>query len=466
MNEFVNDYIEKNKEKILDRILSENKDYSKYTHEEILNSFCSRLDMVDPHPRKKYTKWVLFRYANGKMGTMRNVSDVIVPLLEFHYRLFNRKVLKSFHRDINAFRSGDDFVSVMETYKDMLKYEMSEITPRLESDNVEVLIDDDRFLVVMPKTVEAATFFGNLSYEDGYLPKDSEWCTAWKGGTNRFKEYADKKIYIILDKANKTRYQFCPESGEFANESNRHDLFYLVDVIAEGKPVFDLFVNCVEFYGNALYFPIRKFWVHLSNDWKQVHCDYGPAKIIDKENEKIVEWYRDGKLHREDGPARIEIKGEGRIEAWYYDGLFHRDGDNPTWFSQFRNEDGDRKSVVEWAKNGYGHRDNGPNYISINHDRPERNILMWKRKGEYHRLDGPAYIDNFCNTTRWYRNGILHRNYGPAITDGVDKKDRAWFKNGECTKVIGFRHLLEMGDDTIDSVTRKIKQQLLLQEKL
>ncbi len=59
--------------------------------------------------------------------------------------------------------------------------------------------------------------------------------------------------------------------------------------------------------------------VYLNNEGLK-HRIYGPAYINSRHG--IVEWYKEGKLHREDGPAHVHA----HFTAYYYEGKLHRIG--------------------------------------------------------------------------------------------------------------------------------------------
>ena len=71
-------------------------------------------------------------------------------------------------------------------------------------------------------------------------------------------------------------------------------------------------------------------------------------------NDRIMYWYLNGKLHREDGPAVEYLDG---TKEWHRNGELHReDGPAIEWW------DGE----TWWYQNGLCHRDGGPAVVRPN----------------------------------------------------------------------------------------------------
>jgi hypothetical protein len=87
----------------------------------------------------------------------------------------------------------------------------------------------------------------------------------------------------------------------------------------------------------------------------KLHRENGPAKEFVNGRK---EWWWNGKLHRVDGPA-IET-ADNSYQAWHYHGLLHRDG-QPAIIERTDNENGEFKE--QWWHWGQLHREDGPAYI-------------------------------------------------------------------------------------------------------
>ncbi len=85
----------------------------------------------------------------------------------------------------------------------------------------------------------------------------------------------------------------------------------------------------------------------------------GPAVAVRNADSSVVQYFRDGKLHREGGPAVAACYAHGPTEERYYrDGRLHRE-DGPASIN--RNADGSMEE--EYCRNGKRHRDDGPAHI-------------------------------------------------------------------------------------------------------
>lgn len=80
---------------------------------------------------------------------------------------------------------------------------------RIKKD-AEKVYEDDEWLVVVPKTEEAACYYG----------KNTQWCTA-ADNNNQFNYYnRDGKIYININKYTNKKFQFHFESKQFMDEND------------------------------------------------------------------------------------------------------------------------------------------------------------------------------------------------------------------------------------------------------
>jgi hypothetical protein len=108
---------------------------------------------------------------------------------------------------------------------------------------------------------------------------------------------------------------------------------------------------------------------------------------------RTVEYYQNGKLHREDGPAR-EFR-DGRKE-WWWNGKLHRIG-GPA----IETTDG---SYFAWYYHGMLHREGNPAVIDRNLGEFREEWWHW---GELHREDGPACISEQDHKEWWLHNILV-----------------------------------------------------------
>lgn len=112
-----------------------------------------------------------------------------------------------------------------------------------------------------------------------------------------------------------------------------------------------------------------------------------PTRIIN--NEGLIEYRLNGKLHREDGPAYHDW---GTNECWFYDNKLHReDGPAESW-----------SGTERWYRHGQLHRVGGPAVIYNNPDFAHYGDQEWWQNDELHREDGPAIIIGDNSIKCWY----------------------------------------------------------------
>lgn len=229
--------------------------------------------------------------------------------------------------------------------------------------------------------------------------------------------------------------------------------------------------------GGAVF--VSRFW-DLGGDWvlrttlhpiddaeeaKQsglLHSLVMPALVLEGDQTRKEEWYRQGVLHREQGPASIgEDQRTGtREEAWYRQGELDRE--NGPAFVVDHGSEGRRE---RWYERGQLHRDDGPAAIDADGDHRLLSQAFYAR-GELHREDGPAIISSRPSypgirrlagpgpfmVYEWWDNGALHREDGPA-REVCDKNGRRlvqeYFRHDDLHREDGPARIV-VGDDAED----------------
>ena len=199
-------------------------------------------------------------------------------------------------------------------------------------------------------------------------------------------------------------------------------------------------------------------------------------------------WYVDGNLHRTDGPALVQFADQG---AHLEDVIFCQNGLPQTiagWPSRVIPSDaGDRNDLLEWRRDGLLHRDDGPAELEYlrGGEADDKNFrpvfkaswyqdgVLGRNQSNRYEMDksgvasflaanwdealssaasyGPdgAAVQVFCAETgellrqEWHRFGKLHRDDGPAIVHFRDSEetDLRYFRNGR--KVTAIQRFLE-----------------------
>lgn len=170
------------------------------------------LTKCDPTPKSLYTKWLLRRWFAGEFRLMEDVSQAGDLLDLFHH---GKPHLPVERRDINRIKSMDDLRTLVASLPEDLRSQRQQDRDvglqLIATGEAEVFHDDDAIRIIIPKTKEAAIYFG----------RNTRWCTSALYG-NMFDSYAnDGPLYIILFKAENIRWQFHFKSAQFMDEQDK-----------------------------------------------------------------------------------------------------------------------------------------------------------------------------------------------------------------------------------------------------
>jgi ADP-ribose pyrophosphatase YjhB (NUDIX family) len=179
------------------------------TPEVIINQIASQ----DVTPNKEYTAWITGNYARGDIARFEDIGSRVIPALKRFHALKGTRRIPNEERDIGRIKG-------LQQLEDLVaKYEQVDATSKRQQDvsqeqkyftdgEAELILNDAKYKIVVPKTQEASCYFGI----------NTRWCTAAAKG-NMFQTYAKNgPLYIILVKADNARYQFHFESGQFMDE--------------------------------------------------------------------------------------------------------------------------------------------------------------------------------------------------------------------------------------------------------
>ena len=147
-------------------------------------------------------------YGNGESKLEDIVSTLADYLTKFD-KLKRRKKIQPPRNDFNRYRSLEDFYDVVDEYPDE-----EEAPKKEEKKNVTELYRDSHLIVLVPRDMEAACYYG----------QGTRWCTAG-ANYNRFEYYAKQgDLYIIIPRQQAypgEKYQFHFESRQYMNEQDR-----------------------------------------------------------------------------------------------------------------------------------------------------------------------------------------------------------------------------------------------------
>jgi hypothetical protein len=186
--------------------------YKKYYSDVNLNDFWSLIkadptyDENNPQKMGKFGKWLILQYKQGKL----KIEDLykVTESLEAFVRFNNRIEIK----DINRYKNASELYDVVKPFIDNPEQatSKSDETRRLK-EGAEKVYEDNEWLILIPKTKEAAIYYG----------KGTRWCTAAERGQNYFDYYnKDGNLYININKTDGEKYQFHFESDSFMDSSD------------------------------------------------------------------------------------------------------------------------------------------------------------------------------------------------------------------------------------------------------
>lgn len=167
------------------------------------------LGHIDPTNNKQYLQWLVLRYIAGnfKYEDRDRVKRALTGFTQHKVRLPQK--------DINQYKGIADVEDAVEPLIGQLSQRQ---TSALEKSEVEKIYDDGSILIVVPKTGEAACYYG----------KGTKWCTA-ADSNNMFNHYNEQGlIYILIDKKNNKKYQIHLESHQCMNERDEEVKFKIL----------------------------------------------------------------------------------------------------------------------------------------------------------------------------------------------------------------------------------------------
>lgn len=178
----------------------------------------SMLIALDPtfNPDKdsvgKYGKWILNLYKrDGKIDRQEHLHDV---LTRFHAEKNNLK-----NTDINQFKSVellDDYLNNEDSYKDLsARQQLRKVQKSVRGvdlgTDAELIFEDDKWEVWIPKTYEASCKLG----------QGSTWCTASTGSNYYYKSYSDKgPLFINIKKDDNDKWQFHSQTKSYMDKKD------------------------------------------------------------------------------------------------------------------------------------------------------------------------------------------------------------------------------------------------------
>ena len=182
---------------------------------ENIDAFLEKLGEIDPSPKGIYMPWIARLVITKPNENRAEDLDRVGQDLQ----AFEANKARIQNKDINAYKSFQDLFDVIAPFlqpkkkskEDLAKEKEAAKLAKIKGDIITVYSGSEGWIRI-PTTAEAAQFLG----------QNTRWCTA-ASKSNMFDYYnKSDKLFVVYDKATKTRSQLHIDSGQFAGEDDRN----------------------------------------------------------------------------------------------------------------------------------------------------------------------------------------------------------------------------------------------------
>lgn len=221
---------------------------SKFTNEELKNIFLLSRDLASNH------KFLMFLGDVLESGNIKYdvAKDIIEKFIKY------QKVLPT--KDIYLFKSLSAIQDEINSHENKVRRNVKEL------EGADQVYEDERFVVVTPKTHKASCYYG----------AGTKWCTASMNGDSHFDKYnQDGKLFYIIDKT--------------AKSSDRFYKVALLNKYDGGQTFYDA--------------PDKSFsneWILGSEEWNRINSEI--QSYIQSNYEREIQLFKDKES------ARLEIE--------------------------------------------------------------------------------------------------------------------------------------------------------------
>lgn len=168
----------------------------------------------DPDPQKRYATWIVQTFVRGqlKLEDLERVRDAIAV---YHNAKQAGQIARN--HDLMRIKKLDDLYALVEPFA--VDNRTNEIIDqnyvrKMEAQS-EVVMNTERYHVLIPRTPEAAQWFG----------RNTDWCTAYGGKyarhPTRTQQIYKGDLFIITDKETGEQWQFHRETNQFMDSKDR-----------------------------------------------------------------------------------------------------------------------------------------------------------------------------------------------------------------------------------------------------
>ena len=173
------------------------------------------------------TKWVLGCYLKYPQDTERWLNNLHTEnkdgILDVYQRLKDINKIEERYRNLNNFSTVSALANFVQEIMEKLgdeeiwgdnsyrKKKNMNLQQKSAKDEIDILYEDDKWIILTPKTYEASVYWGN----------GTAWCTAYKDERDYYDDYTNQgPLFININKETREKYQFHFQSDSFMNKSD------------------------------------------------------------------------------------------------------------------------------------------------------------------------------------------------------------------------------------------------------
>ena len=245
-----------------------------------------------------YSKWLLSLYQHLPENERRRLVDEDLTKATAYLTVFDKykNQLPQEARNINGYDSLPSLYDAVKQFMDNKPHTKGEMTRQIKG-GAEKVYEDEKWLVVIPHTEEAACLYG----------AHTQWCTAARED-NMFDDYnKDGYLYINIDKQNNRKYQFHFESEQFMDETDENIPAPVLDNIGATPGLRSFYQKNVltSDFLKLLYDDVGDFYEGLA--WVKMNGKWG---LIDKSGREVIPCKYDYAMVFSEGLAQVKMNGK------------------------------------------------------------------------------------------------------------------------------------------------------------
>ena len=259
------------------------------------------------------TKWALGLYKHKSPRFMEDLyklhSEDNMGYLDIFKRAKERRMLSGVQADLNKYKSISElgtFVASLpvEEIIGRTKGEMSNAV-NAAANEAEFPYEDDTWKVVIPKTHEAACYWG----------KGTEWCTAVRDNDYYYDMYSEQdSLYININKQTGEKYQFHFPSNQFMDRYDRDIKKPVLGTIGASEGLIEFYENMCGGTNTLAFLRLMYEEFDSHENFVVFENDENDYLIIDTNTEEpICDVWVDS-YNFDDGAIRLRINAGGAFK--------------------------------------------------------------------------------------------------------------------------------------------------------